>query len=124
MEPRGTPEAVADYVAERAKKNPRVRETIRDAHLFDSLQEHDGWKRLAERVRADRERFFANLARRLMKGEAIPQGEIDFHRGFYQGAEWVIGHPEEAEKSLERAASRAWREAESELARRRAEATR
>lgn len=111
-----TPEQVADLVAERAKKNPKVRQTIRDAHLFDSLKESEAWKRLAELVRADRERFFAKIAKRLMRGEPVSKEEIDFHRGFYQGAEWVIGHPEEAEASLERAARRAWRMAQEELA--------
>jgi len=115
-------EKVADFVAEQAKKNPRVRETIRDAHLFDSLKEHEGWKRLREHAEGDRERFFAKLAGRLMKGESIPQGEIDFNRGFYQGVEWILGHPEEAEASLEAAARRAWRMAQEELARREAEA--
>jgi len=111
-----TPEEVADFVAERAKKDPRVRQTIRDAHLFDSLKDHEGWKRLREHAEADRERFFAKLARRLMKGESIPQGEIDFNRGFYQGVEWILGHPEQAEASLERAARKAWRLAQEEMA--------
>jgi hypothetical protein len=116
-----TPEQVADFVAEKAKKDPRVRQTIRDAHLYDSLKQHEGWKRLAEKVRADRERFLAKIARRLMAGEPVDQREIDYHRGFYQGAEWVIGHPEEAEASLERAARKAWRMARQELAEREAE---
>jgi len=116
-----TPEEVADFVAEKAKKDPRVRQTIRDAHLFDSLKEHEAWQRLRQHAEADRERFFAKLAGRLMKGESIPQGEIDFNRGFYQGVEWILGHPEEAEASLERAARKAWRMAQEELARRGAE---
>jgi len=115
-------EEVADFVAERAKKDPRVRQTIRDAHLFDSLKEHEGWKRLREHAEGDRERFFAKLAGRLMKGESIPQGEIDFNRGFYQGVEWILGHPEEAEASLEAAARKAWRLAQAEQASREAEA--
>jgi len=114
-------EEVADFVAERAKQDPRVRQTIRDAHLFDSLKEHEGWKRLREHAKGDRERFFAKLARRLMKGESIPQSEIDFNRGFYQGVEWILGHPEEAEASLETAARRAWRMAQREQAAREAE---
>jgi len=109
-----TPEEVADFVAERAKKDPRVRQTIRDAHLFDSLKEHEGWKRLREHAEGDRERFFDKLARRLMKGETIPQDWVDFHRGFYQGVEWILGHPEQAEASLEAAARKAWRMAQEE----------
>jgi len=116
-----TPEQIADFVAEKAKKDPKVRQTIRDAHLFDSLKSHEGWKRLAEHVRADRERFLMRLAKRLMSGQVVDQREIDYQRGFYQGAEWVIGHPEEAEASLERAARRAWRMAQDELAQQQAE---
>ena len=119
MEP---PQQVADLMAEKAKKDPRVRQTIHDAHLFDALREHDGWKRLAELVRADRERFLLRLAKRLMAGEEVSQREIDFQRGFAQGAEWVVGHPEQAEASLERAARKAWRMAQEEQARRTAEA--
>jgi phosphoserine phosphatase len=115
-------EKVADFVAERAKKDPKVRQTIRDAHLFDSLKEHEGWQRLRQHAEGDRERFFAKLAGRLMRGESVPQGEIDFHRGFYQGVEWILGHPEQAEASLERAARQAWRKAQQELAQRQAEA--
>jgi hypothetical protein len=114
-------EQVADFVAEKAKKDPKVRETIRDAHLYDSLKEHEGWQRLRQHAEADRERFFAKLAGRLMKGESIPQGEIDFQRGFYQGVEWILGHPEQAEASLERAARKAWRMAHQEMAAREAE---
>jgi len=115
-------EQVADFVAEKAKKDPKVRQTIRDAHLFDSLKEHEGWKRLRQHAEGDRERFFAKLAKRLMAGEKVPQDEIDFHRGFYLGVEWILGHPEEAEASLERAARKAYRMAREELARRQAEA--
>ena len=116
-----TPEEVADFVAEKAKKDPKVRQTIRDAHLFDSLKSHDGWKRLREHAEADRERFFVRLAKRLMKGEQVPQDEIDFQRGFYMGVEWILGHPEEAEASLERAARRAYRMAQEQLAAQQAE---
>ncbi len=38
------------------------------------------------------------------------QQEIDFHRGFYAGAELVLTAPARAEKSLEEAAKRAWHE--------------
>jgi hypothetical protein len=81
---------------------------VEDVRLFDGLREHVGWRRLWEKVRGDRERFLAGLTRRLMSGDPVDQREIDFHRGFYYGAEWVLGHPEEAEKSLERAARLAW----------------
>jgi len=116
-----TPEQVADFVAEKAKKDPRVRETIRDAHLYDSLKEHEGWQRLRQHAEGDRERFFVKLAKRLMRGDIPPAEEVAFHRGFYQGVEWILGHPEEAEASLELAARRAYRMAQQELAQQQAE---
>ena len=126
---RRSPEVDGDAGADRGsggRDGPRrtrgCAQTIRDAHLFDSLKEHDGWKRLAELVRVDRERFLTKLAKRLMAGEEVSQREIDFHRGFYQGAEWVVGHPENAEASLERAARAAWRMAQKEMDQRTAEA--
>jgi len=81
--------------------------------MFDGLRDHAGWRRLYERVRADKDRFMGSLSRRLMSGEKLTrdlEDEILFHRAFYYGAEWILGHPEEAAKSLEEAARRAWRD--------------
>ena len=35
--------------------------------------------------------------------------EIAYHRGFYEGAFFVLVHPEVAEENLEKAARTAWR---------------
>lgn len=43
-----------------------------------------------------------------MSGEKVDQREIDFHRGFYYGALWILEKPEKAEENLERAARHAW----------------
>jgi hypothetical protein len=101
-------EDVANFVVERAKQDPKVKKILEDVRMFDGLREHAGWRRLYDRVKADRERFLLGIARRLMNGEVVDQLEIAHHRGFYQGALWVLGHPEEAEKNLERAARAAW----------------
>lgn len=103
------PEDLADFVAERARKNPRVHRVIEEARLYDSLRENVAWQKLAQRVRDDKDRYFASIARRLMSGAKVDQREVDYMRGFYFGARWIIEHPEEAEKSLERAARAAWR---------------
>lgn len=86
--------------------------------MFDGLLEHVGWKRLADKVRAGRERFLTGLVSRQMAGEVVSQREIDYYRGFYDGAQWVIGVPENAEISLEAAAREAWRLTQLELAKR------
>lgn len=111
-----TPEEVADFVVRQAKEKPHVRRVVEDVKLFDGLKEHAGWRRLAERIRADRDRFLASLSLRLMNGEVVSQREIDYKRGFYAGAEYVIETPAEAEASLEAAAREAWALTRLELA--------
>lgn len=102
-------------MVEQAARNPKVQQIVEDVRLLGELQEHVGWRRLYERVKEDRARFMGAIARRLMAGEKVDQREIDFHRGFYYGALWILGHPEEAEKSLERAARQAYLAVELEL---------
>lgn len=103
------PEELAGFIAERAKEQPRIRDIVKEARLYDSLRENEAWKRLAQRVRDDRSRYLQGLAGRLMSGSEVSPEEIAYMRGFYYGARWIIEHPEEAEKSLERAARAAWR---------------
>jgi hypothetical protein len=110
------PEELADLVARRASAQPRVREIVREARLYDSLRENEAWQRLAQRVREARDRYLTDVARRLMSGREVSKEEIAYMRGFYYGARWIIEHPEEAEKSLERAARAAWRMAALEQA--------
>lgn len=104
-----TPEELADFMAARAKQQPKVQQVIREARLYDSLRENEAWQRLAQRVRDSRDGFLASLARRLMSGGKVSPEEIAYMRGFYYGARWIIEHPEKAEESLERAARAAWR---------------
>lgn len=103
------PEELAELVARRAREQPRVRQIVQEAQLYDSLRENTAWQRLAQRVRDDKQRYFDGITRRLMSGKKVEHDEIVYMRGFYYGARWIIEHPEEAEKSLERAARAAWR---------------
>ena len=112
-----TPEDLADFVAERAKENPRVRKVVGDVKLFDGLLEHPGWQRLAEIVRGERDRFLTSVTSALWRGEVVDQRKLDYTRGFYEGARWIIETPVEAEASLEAAASKAWSLAQIEAAR-------
>jgi hypothetical protein len=102
-------EELTDLVAKRAKENPRVQAIVDEARLYDGLKENEAWQRLARRVNDQRERFTIGIARRLMSGQKVSDEEIAYNRGFYYGAEWILKHPEEAEKSLEHAALGAWR---------------
>lgn len=107
---------VADFVAERMKQDPKIQRVVADAHLFDDLRRDPGWKRLYERVVADKRRIMEGVATRLLAGEKVTQEEIEFYRGFYQGAVFVLQHPEHAERNLERAARVAWLLVQSEVA--------
>lgn len=81
---------------------------MEDVRAFDGLREHVGWRRLLNKVGADRDGFLIGVAKRLMAGFVVDQREIDFHRGFYEGALFVLEMPEKAEENLEAAARRAY----------------
>lgn len=99
---------IADFLRDRALSDPKVQRIVADVRLFEGLKENPGWRRLYEKVASDKERYLSGLSRRMMAGEKIPPEEIAYHRGFYQGAIWVLAHPEVAEKNLERAARMAY----------------
>lgn len=106
---------VADLIAERVQKDPKVRAVVEDARVFAELQEQRGWKRLRDRIKADKDKYMAGIAARLMKGTKVSPEELAFHRGFYAGAEWIIGHPEQAMKALDSAARVAYLLIETEM---------
>lgn len=117
------PEEVAQFVTDRARVDPKVRRVVEDVRLFDGLRDHAGWQRLAQIVRAERDRFLNGLTSALWRGEVVDQRKLDYTRGFYEGARWLIETPEQAEASLEQAASEAWRLTQLELAREAEEAS-
>ena len=107
--------SVAEFVADRMKKDPKIQRIVADAHIFDDLRQSPGWKRLYEKVVVDKQRVTNDVARRLMAGGTVSSEEIAYYRGFYQGAVYVLEHPAQAERSLERAASVAWGLVQAEL---------
>jgi hypothetical protein len=98
----------ADVLARRAQEDPKVQKIVERAHRFSGLKENPAWAELYEEVKRKKKNYMEGFARRLMAGELVDQREIDYHRGFYQGAVWILAHPEEAEAALERAARNAW----------------
>lgn len=108
---------LADYVAARAERDPRIRAIVHDAQMLEDLRESIGWRRLLEQVKERKEHFMLALAKRLMAGgEDIPtEAEIAFHRGWYAGAVFVLTKPEQAMENLERAARIAWMLGKEEL---------
>lgn len=99
-----------DKVYAEILKDPKIQHIVRDARLFDGLRTNEAWQRLHQMVGAKREKWMQAMLSRLMgpKRGWPSTEEIAHHQGFYQGAMFVLEHPEHAEKSLERAATLAW----------------
>lgn len=99
---------VAAFVAEKARRDPKVREIVDDVRAYEELRQSAGWYRLRRAIAGRREEFIARLTGRLLRGEIVDQREIDYQRGFFAGAEFVLDQPEKAESNLETAARQAW----------------
>lgn len=100
----------ANEIVERMLREPRVQKIVADARLFDSLRENPAWQRLFQMVQSRKRKWMEDIASRLITPGAKPPTpeEIAYYQGFYQGAVFVLAHPEHAEKNLERAARVAW----------------
>lgn len=98
----------ANRVLERVSRDPKIQQVIADARMFDALRQDPGWRRLFDIVAAQKGRWMEKLAKRLMYGPRPSPEEIAYYRGFYEGAYFVLVHPEVAENNLERAAQVAW----------------
>lgn len=110
-----SPEDAADYVVDQARKNPKVRTLLGEVQAFDGLQEHRGWKALQLSMQAQRDKFFLGMAKRLMSHAVIDQREIDYFRGYYDGAKDLLDRPQQVVESLEVAAKRAFALAQAEM---------
>jgi hypothetical protein len=103
-------EEVADLIARRALEDPKVRQIVIDAHLFEALRNDPGWQRLYDKAKHEAKRLKEILAQRMWEGKNIPTPEeVAYYKGFIQGAIWVLKHPEVAEQKLESAAREAWK---------------
>lgn len=96
--------------ADRAR---RLTELEQRARRLGELKEHPSWLLLREIFEAKRQRSFAVLMKQLMNGGAqappLDQRTLDFERGFWAGANWILENPEQAEKTLQSALNRAER---------------
>lgn len=96
----------SNRVVERLLKDPKIAQVVADARLFDSLRAEPAWQRLFEHVSAKRDRWMQSILKRLMGPQKSwpSTEEIAYHKGFYEGAVFVLAHPEHAEQNLEKAA--------------------
>ena len=117
-----TPEQVAEYVAQKARQDPEIRAKIQDVRMFDGLREHQGFQHLRKKVAEQQDGFADRIARKILTGGEVDQREIDYMRGYIEGAMFVVMRPEVAERNLELAGRLAYAlgkrelEAEGEMA--------
>lgn len=92
----------------------RIRELGDRARELAKLMEHPSWDLLRLELDAKRSQFMARKTRELISGgihaDPVNQREIDYQRGFFAGAEWILNNPEMAEATLKKALERMGRE--------------
>lgn len=84
------------------------------ARELAKLADHPSWPVLKGEMARVRGVYQARLARRLTTGginaSPLDQREIDYQRGFFAGAQWILDNPEMAEATLAKALERRERE--------------
>lgn len=80
------------------------------AQSLGKLIDHPSWQTLREELTRVREMYIDRLSRRMIHGgisaAPVDQRELDYQRGFFAGAEWILSNPEKAGSSLEQALKR------------------
>ena len=97
-----------EWLQDKLENDQKFKVIAEDARIFGELMSQPGWQRLMERLTKEKDEYLLDIAKRLLDGREVDQREIDFMSGFYKGALYVLKHPEEAEKSFEKAARLAW----------------
>lgn len=87
-----------------------IRQIGDKARELGKLVDHPAWAILRAEFDGLKETYFKRLATRLVSGglkaEALDQRELDYQRGFFRGAEWILANPEMIAKTLEKALER------------------
>lgn len=88
----------------------KVQQIAEKAQMLGELKKHPGWSLLREIFNKKQKTYFESLARKIMSGSidapTLDQRELDYQRGFWAGARWILDNPEQAERSLETALKR------------------
>lgn len=101
---------MSQWLERKAKENPKIGKVMDNARLFGELKSQPAWVKLFDIVKSSKQSFVSKLAERVWQDpKKIPSSEeIAYYKGFYQGAVWIVSHPEHAEKALENVARMAW----------------
>lgn len=90
-------------------QDEKVQEKARAAKQVEALKDTAGWVYLKKRFERYPELVAAKIAERFMRGDDIPQKELDFTRGYAAAIADIMGTPERVEQELEKAAENAFR---------------
>lgn len=87
-----------------------MQQIAEQAQTLSELKKHPSWRLLRQIFERKQTKYFDALASRLMRGgidsPPLDQRELDYQRGFWAGARWILDNPEQAERSLELALKR------------------
>lgn len=92
-----------------------MRALVHEVQTIGELTDSPGWKLLLGKIRQKKDSFLLDIAKAMMRGDVVDQRQIDFERGYYQGALETVERPEKAWENLEGAARRAWFATQMEL---------
>lgn len=80
------------------------------AREMGKLVDQPAWGMLRDELANRRTQEFTRILRRMMHGgidASLPsQRELDYKRGFFSGAQWILDNPDLAERSLKEALRR------------------
>jgi hypothetical protein len=75
--------------------------TSDDLERIERLRGHVGIKALHALLKENKEGYYDNLARRLEKvAEPVDQRSLDYKRGFFRGAEWILSQIETSQRKV------------------------
>lgn len=110
MEDDRSPDVIAEWIERKAKKDPKLGQILDNARLFGELRSQPAWVRLRDVMQAHKRVIRQRIADRVWDDpRKMPTAdEIAYYKGFFEGANWIVSHPEHAEAALDRVARAAW----------------
>lgn len=105
-----TDERIVDLIA----GDEEVQRRAQAARELEQLKDSGAWLYLSKRFEKYPDKVAGVIARRLLRGDRIPQDEIDFARGYAVAIADIFTTPERVSEELENAAEKAYRRIQEE----------
>lgn len=100
-----TDERIVDLIAD----DEEVQRRAQAARELEQLKESGAWLYLSQRFSKYPDKVAGSIARRLLRGERIPQEQIDFAHGYAVAIADIFTMPEKVSEELELAAEKAYK---------------